>query len=150
MMKIFLTGCLVLTLTAGVAWAQDADYAERKALAEKLNVANPVSRMMENSILRVGAEWGLAEKEKFQREMMATVDVPGLEKVSLEALVDTFTKEELQVMLAYYSAPEAAKIAEKMPVYQGLLQPALSKEIDRALMKLRTGYETQSSPAPEQ
>lgn len=126
----------------------DAGQQERLALAQKINQVNPVSRQIEASLLRVASEWRLSEKEKFQREMMAAMDIKAMEKSSAEALADTFTKEELVVMLDYYSKPEAAKITEKMPIYQGLVQPGISREIDRALMKLRTGYEAQFKNAP--
>lgn len=146
-MRFVLMLCL-LVLIGAPAFAQDTDASERWALAEKVNAANPVTRQMEASVLRIATEWGLAEKEKFRREMMATIDLPAMEKASVQAMADTFTKEELTVMLEYYSRPEAAKIMEKMPVYQGLLQPGIAREIDKALMKLRTGYEAQQRAAP--
>ena len=146
-MRLFLTVCL-LSLLALPAWAQDADRAQRLEMAKKLNMVNPVSRQIESSIKRVGESWGLSEKEKFQREMMAKIDMASVEKVSMEALADTFTVAELQVMIDYYSNPATAKIIEKMPVYQGLVQPGIAREIDRALMALRTGYEAQQKQAP--
>ena len=146
-MRLFLTVCL-LSLLAVPAWAQDADRAQRLDLAKKLNMVNPVSRQIEASIMRVGESWGLSEKQKFQREMMAKIDMATVEKASMEALADTFTAAELQVMVDYYSKPETAKIIEKMPVYQGLVQPGIAHEIDRALMALRTGYEAQPKQAP--
>jgi hypothetical protein len=146
-MRVFLAIC-ILSLIAVPAFAQDATKAERVELAKKLNEVNPVAKQVESSIGRVGASWGLAEKEKFQREMMAKIDIKKVEQVSMDALVDTFTKEELQAMLDYYSKPEAASIMQKMPVYQGLVQPGISREIDKALMVLRTGYESQQKAAP--
>lgn len=148
-MKILLTIC-ILVLTSFAALAQNEGERERLELAAKLNQVNPVSRLIESSILRVGEQWNLSEREKFKREMAAEMDMTNIEKSAVQALADTFTKEELAVMVEYYSKPEAAKIAEKMPIYQRLIQPALTKEIDRALMKLRTGYEAQqkANPAP--
>ncbi len=146
-MRFVLTLCLLILLGTP-AFAQDAGAEERLALAEKISVVNPVSRQIEATLLRVATEWGLSEKEKFRQEMMAAIDLPAMEKSSMQALADTFTKEELQVMLDYYSKPESAKITEKMPVYQGLIQPGISREIDKALMKLRTGYEAQKKTTP--
>ncbi len=146
-MRLFLTVCL-LSLLALPVWAQDADKAQRLEMAKKLSMVNPVSRQIESSIKRVGESWGLSEKEKFQREMMAKIDMASVEKASVEALADTFTAAELQVMIDYYSKPETAQIIEKMPVYQGLVQPGIAREIDRALMALRTGYEAQQKQTP--
>ncbi len=145
----FITMFCLLALMAMPAFAQDTGVNERLALAEKVNAANPVSRQIEAVILRTATEWGLAEKEKFKREMMAAMDVAAIEKASLQAMADTFTKEELEVMVDYYSRPAAVKITEKMPIYQGLIQPGISREIDKALMKLRTGYEAQQKTPPE-
>lgn len=147
-MRFLLTLCLLVFMGAP-AFAQASGDAERLALAEKVNAVNPVTRDLEAVILRIAAEWRLSEKEKFKREMMAAIDVPAMEKSSIQAMAGTFTKEELQVMLEYYSHPETAKIMEKMPVYQGLLQPGITREVDRALMKLRTGYEAQQKKTTE-
>lgn len=146
-MRFVLTLCLLL-LTSAPAFAQDTSASERLALAEKVNAANPVSRQIEATVLRIATEWGLAEKDKFRREMMASIDLPAIEKTSAQSMADTFTKEELQVMLDYYSHPETAKIMEKMPIYQGLMQPGIAREIDKTLMKLRTGYEAQQKTEP--
>ena len=146
-MRSFLLACFLMVIVLP-AYAQDTGKAERLELARKLNEVNPVSRQVETSIGRVGESWGLAEKEKFQREMMAKIDINKVEQISLDALADTFTKEELQAMLDYYSKPEAARITEKMPVYQGLVQPGITREIDKALMALRTGYEAQQGNVP--
>lgn len=146
-MRVFLTICL-LSLVAFPAWAQDAGRAERMELAKKLNEVNPVAEQVKQTIGRVGGNWGLSEKEKFQNEMMGKIDIKKVEQISMDALVDTFTKEELTAMLEYYSKPEAASIMSKMPVYQGLVQPGISREIDKALMALRTGYEAQQKANP--
>ncbi len=147
-MRLFLMACL-LSVMAFPVWAQqDTGQAERMALAKKLNEVNPVSRQIESSITRVAEGWGLSEKEKFKSEMLAKVDMASIEKISVQSLADTFTKEELQVMVNYYSQPETAKIIEKMPIYQGLVQPGITREIDKALMALRTGYEAQQKQAP--
>lgn len=146
---------LLLVFVSSPALAQntgaqaDAAAQERLALAEKINAVNPVVRQIEASLLRVAGEWQLSEKEKFKREMIASMDMQDIEKTAIKSLAETFTKEELVVMLEYYSKPEAAKIAEKMPVYQGLIQPGITREIDRALMKLRTGYEAEFKNAPQ-
>lgn len=147
-MRLFLTFLILVVLNVP-AMAQDAGKQERLDLAVKINEVNPVSRQIEASLLRVATEWNLSEKEKFKREMMAAMDLKVIEKSSAEALADTFTKEELTVMLDYYSKPEAAKITEKMTIYQGLIQPGIGREIDRALMKLRTGYEAEFKKAGE-
>lgn len=130
--------------------AVDAVQTERLELAKKINEVLPPARQIEQSLNQVADQWGLQEKDKFRREMMAEIDVAGIEKKSADTMAELFTKDELELMLAYYSSPLQVKIAEKMPVYQGLIQPFLSKEVDRALMKLRTGYETQFRKEDEQ
>lgn len=121
--------------------AVDAVQAERMELARKINQVLPPARQLEQSLTQIAGQWGLQEKDKFRNEMMAEIDVAGIEKKAVDTMAELFTKDELELMLTYYSSPLQAKIAEKMPIYQGLIQPFISKEMDRALMKLRTGYE---------
>lgn len=125
-----------------------SDREIRKELARKLNEVNPVSLQVKTSVARIARDWGLAEKEKFEKELLAEINLPEIEKKSIESLAEVYTAAELQVMLDYYSKPEAASIAEKMPIYQGLVQPGISRELDRALMKLRTGYESRGTASP--
>lgn len=122
-----------------LAQQEAGDSALRQKLAERMQEIQPVADQV---ALIVG---DLAEREPesarvaFKEKMMAGVDAAALSKAAAAAMAETFTAAELQRMIDYFGSPEAKTIDEKMPVFHGLLQPAVSKAIDRALMAVRTG-----------
>ena len=54
-------------------------------------------------------------------------------------MAETFTASELEKMVEYFGSDEAKSIAQKLPVYQAIVEPEITKMMDAALMKLRTG-----------
>jgi hypothetical protein len=68
-------------------------------------------------------------------------------------MAEVFTTAELKRMIEYFGSDEAKTIAQKMPIYQQLVQPQITKLVDQAMMTVRTGtanpvVET-TAPAPE-
>ncbi len=154
MKKFFLVAVLALLVVPCVsARAQDAvsddgARAQRLELARKLNDVNPVARQIARSVAGVGAQWAVADPKAFEAGMMKEIDMEKIDEAAEQALADVFTAEELNLMIGYYSAPQAERIAEKMSAYQALIQKPVAAEIDRALMTLRTGAKAAgNSPA---
>ena len=49
-------------------------------------------------------------------------------------------------MLGYFSSAEAHSISEKMPLYNGRMQPEIMKMLDVAMMAARTGGQPAKKP----
>jgi hypothetical protein len=149
----------MLCLFAAPAMAQNAapapvqqqaatgDMAQRLELSKKMHAIQPARIQVEKAVALVAQRIPEANRESFKSSMMASIDTAKLEASSINAMAQMFTVRELQHMIAYFQAPEAKTIAEKMPNYYAQLQPEVMKMVDAAMMAARTGA-VAPAPAP--
>ena len=126
-----------------VAAAPEEDLQQRVELATKMHQFRPVRDDIESTLSRVAQNLPQRDRQVFHDRMMAAIDLDKLEKLSIESMAKTFTLDELQGMVDYYSSPRAQSIAAKMPIYQQMVQPEIGRMLDRALMDLRIGTPAQ-------
>lgn len=147
---LLLLMCTILALPAGVMaqeatqktaqqTADNSTYDERLALAREMHDIRPARLQVEQAIENAAAKLPPLDRETFKREMLGGFDFERLEELSIKAMAEVFTVEELSAMVAYYSSPEARAITGKMPIYEEMMQPEIMKMLDKALIKLRTG-----------
>ncbi len=117
----------------------DPTYDERLELAKKMHDLRPVRDQVENAIAQFSQTRPPAERETFKVAMMNVFNVKALEKISIDAYVDTFTVEELRAMVEYYSKPEAASASDKLGNYSAIVYPEIVRMLDKAAMRVRTG-----------
>ena len=128
---------------ASVAAAPEEDLQQRVELATKMHQFRPVRDDIESTLSRVAQNLPQRDRQLFHDRMMAAIDLDKLEKLSIDSMAKTFTLDELQGMVDYYSSPRAQSIAAKMPIYQQMVQPEIGRMLDRALMDLRIGTPAQ-------
>lgn len=134
---------LSLCLLSAPSFAEEApDHQERLELSQKMHEIQPASRQIEVAVNRVALRLPETERAKFKDSIMTAIDTQRLEELSIKTMADIFTKDELDAMVGYFAAPEAASISEKMPLYQDVIQPEITKMLDAAIMKARTGVAT--------
>jgi|GEM_PF-1206822 len=127
--------------------AVSADYEQRLALSRKMHEIRPTSRQIEAAIDLIAEKVPLSDRAKFKARALAAIDQKKLEETSVNAMAEVFTNAELQAMIDYYSKAEARSIAEKMTLYQGMIQPEITKMMDKAMLDLRTGVDPSQTPA---
>lgn len=132
---------------APAAQAATGDAAQRLELSKKMHAIQPARIQVEKAVALVAQRIPEANRESFKSSMMASIDTAKLEQVSINAMAQMFTVPELQHMIAYFQAPEAKSIAEKMPNYYMQLQPEIMKMVDAAMMAARTGAAAPQAPA---
>lgn len=132
--------CFAFVLSPAYAQTDNgADYAERLALAQKMHEIRPAKQQIEDAVTAAANRLPAANRDEFKAQIMKAIDVPMLEKKSIEAMAQTFTVPELKKMVDYFGSPEAQKIAEKLVVYQSIIMPEITAMLDKAIMEARTG-----------
>ncbi len=130
----------VAALPAGAQEAaRSADYQQRLELARKMHEIRPTSLQVQAAVDRAARTVPEAEKSVFKEKVMASIDQKVLEDISVKAMAEVFTVPELQRMIDYFSTPESRAISQKTPLYQGMIQPEITKMLDAALLKMRLG-----------
>lgn len=126
--------CMFIALPA---FAQDDD--KRLELAKKMHELRPTKNQVMQAIEVVSQRVEESKRPAFEGAMMNAMDFKAIEKISIDAMTETFTVPELEAMVEYYSKPEAQSASDKLPDYQRKVGPEIIRMIDKAMMKVKTG-----------
>ena len=133
----------VLAQDEQAATAQDDNFAQRLELAQQMVTIQPAEEQMENAIDSYIRAYLFTQpkdiQDRFREAILSAMKPKALEKISIDAYAEIFTVEELQAMVAYYSSPEAKSAAEKRGQLNARISPEISKQLDAALIRLKTG-----------
>lgn len=119
----------------------DSGFAQRLELAKKMNELNPAAKQIDSAIESVAARVSDVDREAFKSGMRNLLNYRALEQISINAMAETYTLEELKAMVDYYSKPEGKSAAAKVSQYQAKVQPEITRMLDRAIMNMKTGGE---------
>lgn len=124
---------------SGPGAVSDPTWDSRYALAKKMNELNPAADQINAAIEQVSINVPARERPAFTLALRKILDFNALEEESIKAMATVFTENELKAMVEYYSKPEAKSISAKMMDYQKLVAPKITRMLDEAMMKVRTG-----------
>jgi len=127
---------LLLSLTLHLGAAVANEDAARGAALERYLKAVPVSKMMDGTIVDMAAKLPPAERELFVAAMRKAIDGPRVEAITREAMLKTFTTEEMNALADFYTSPAGASSMRKFGAYLGHLMPPLLVEIKRAAQQI--------------
>lgn len=139
-----LAAILLFPLGAGADEGVPAvDRDMRLALAEKMQRLRPARDQVETAIERYVSGLPEPQREEYRTGLKNILNYEALEKVSINAYAETFTVEELQAMVDYYSKPEARSASEKFEDYAAKVYPEIIRMLDRAMIRAKTGANPQ-------
>lgn len=130
-----------LTSQAAETPKNDADLEKRLELSKKLHKVMPVSvrQQIDLAIDDIAKRQPEAQREIFRSNMRNALNYQALEKISIDAMAETYTVEELQAQVDYYSLPQAKSINDKYEQYAQKVFPEITRMLDKAVMTSRTG-----------
>ncbi|MBI1300046.1 MAG: hypothetical protein GC137_00165 [Alphaproteobacteria bacterium] len=119
---------------------EDKDVRQRKiVLASKMHEIRPTREQVDAAVLRAAASLPPARRESFVFAMKSVLNYNAIERISVDAMIETFTLLELESMVEYYSKPEAKSASDKIPAWASVVQPEIINMIDKAMIRVRTG-----------
>jgi hypothetical protein len=118
-----------------------ADLDERIALSKEWHKLMPISvrEQIDAAVDQVAQTQPENEREVFKANMKAVLNYQALEKISIDAMADTYTVAELKAMNEYYAKPEAKSAQPKYNTYANIVFPEITRMLDQAMMRVRTG-----------
>ncbi len=119
-----------------------SDLEERIALAKKMHEINPTRNQVNGAIDDIARSQPASEREAFKTTMRGALNYQAIEKISIDAMAETYTKAELQAMVDYFGKPEAQSAAAKDWIYNKKVYPEVARMLDQSMMRLRTGSTT--------
>ncbi len=117
----------------------DSTLEKRIELAKKMHEINPVRDQVDRALEQVAETRPPSERDEFVKKMVEALNYKAIEKASIDAMVETYTAEELQAMVNYYGSPEGQSIKKKYPDWAAKVMPEITRMLDVTYMRLRTG-----------
>lgn len=109
----------------------------KEAAAQRYLDAMPVSAMVMDTAQKMAATLPKHKRASFVETMTRTVDIRRIEAVTLDAMVRTFTVEELNAFADFYSSPVGKSAMAKFGQYMSLVMPVMQQEIVKAAKAAR-------------
>jgi hypothetical protein len=74
------------------------------------------------------------EKASFWTKMKVAMPADKVNAVSIQAMADTYTEDELKAMLSFYSSPAGQSAEAKRSAYEKRVGPEFTKLLDQAVI----------------
>ena len=127
---------LALATCPFLALAQDG-LAERKAAAERYMAVVPMSRLLDDTATEMAKQLPPDQQSAFMQMMKGAVRADVIERIAVEAMLKTFTAEELNALADFYGSKNGYNAMRKFGRYMALVMPALQQEVQRALRQIQ-------------
>jgi hypothetical protein len=135
-MRFLLLGsALCASIFIPVAVAQDTK-SKKFELAQEYSKLIPFDQEVDETINQISLQVPVAQRTQFRSILQRTIKVERLQTASEMALVDVFTVDELEALVAFNKTAEGKAIMAKMPSYQKRLQPVLESMVRDAAKSL--------------
>jgi len=113
------------------AYAADTEADRRAAATRYLNVV-PMSKLLDDSVSEMAKRLPPEKRAEFVKVMKQSMRADVLERLALEAMVKTFTTEELNALAEFYGSKNGRSAMAKFGVYMAEIMPPLQQELMRA------------------
>ncbi len=110
---------------------------EKLELARDLEKLRPAWEELNAVIRRMSRQFPQNRRFAFIVAMERTIDRDAVEEAAVNAMVETFTEDELRALVEFYSNENIRSGMAKLDTYREKLNPVVSRIVDEALMKLR-------------
>ena len=127
---------LSCSLAAQSAHAQDGPK-EREIAANRYLSVVPMAKLMEDMTAEMANQLPIERRQAFIDQMRGLVRVDALERIARDAMVRTFTVDELNALADFYGSKYGTSAMKKFGAYLQLVMPALVQEMQRAAQQVK-------------
>jgi len=117
----------------------DALLAKKIKLAKEMHKIRPTREQVNSAVRKASMSLSEYEQASFISAMESMLNYNAIERISVDAMVETYSHKELVSMVEYFSKPEAMSASKKILPWARKVQPEIAHMIDRAMMRIRTG-----------
>jgi hypothetical protein len=112
---------------------------KRLRLAERMHEIWSTRERINDALESMAQRYPESERDSFMNAMQLAIDYGKVEEASIDAMVKTYTAQELQSMVDYYGSQAGQSAEAKRSIYRDRIQPVIQKMIDKALMAYKMG-----------
>ncbi len=144
-MKLSVCLCSILCCALLGFAAEDTPEARREAAKVYLKVM-PLDKTLEQVSASVLAQLP-AQARAEAKETLAAINPAPLEAIIMDAMIQTFTLDEINAMRAFYASPEGRSILKKMPQFTNAYMPKMMEEVQRIVLASMAKKQQPAAPA---
>src|SRR5256714_14979102 len=116
----------------------------RRREAERYLQVSPPKALFEDMADKMAANIPPDQREQFKRVMTTQLDIAALTKAMMDAMVKTFTTDELKALADFYGSPVGKSAMQKFGTYMADIMPVLQAEIIKTSGKTKQSLPNQS------
>ena len=113
--------------------------AQKVILAKKMHAIRTTREQVDSAVRGVSMALPAHERKGFIDAMSIMLNYNAIERISIDAMIETYTLKELDSMVEYFNKPEAISASKKTLSWARIVQPEISRMIDKAIMRIKTG-----------
>jgi len=117
----------------------DAILKKKLDLARKMHQIRPTREQVDSAVNMAARSIPENQRFAFVSGMNRILNYNAIERISIDAMVGTYTLVELESMVEYFGRPEARTASRKINNWATQVQPEIIRMIDKAHARLRTG-----------
>ncbi len=117
----------------------EAILKKKLELAKKMHQIRPTRDQVDSAVNLAAQSLQPQQRQPFINGMRSILNYNAIERISIDAMAQTYTLAELEPMVAYFSTPEAVSASKKINNWALQVQPEIARMIDKAMIRLRTG-----------
>src|SRR5688500_3671535 len=127
----------LLSMLVPTALLANDQLAARQAAADRYFSVVPVSRVLEETYAELAKQLPQDQRPRFLAHMRSAVRVDRLERISRDAMVRTFSAEEMNALADFYGSAHGASAMRKFGPYMEKAMPLLKQEVQKAMLELQ-------------
>lgn len=126
---------LIVMIVTFSAYTYAGDDSDKVKAAKRYLAAAPISLMLADAVSKIAVQIPEGNRARFIKLMTEEVDVNKLELLAIDAMVKTFTLEELNAFADFYGSDVGRSATSKFGTYMSIVAPVLQQEMARAIKK---------------
>ncbi|MFC1664247.1 DUF2059 domain-containing protein [Pseudomonadota bacterium] len=137
--KLVLHLGFILTLIGLSACNQSDSPEQRIEAARQYLRVTSVNTIVDGGIAEYAGSLPMDQRASAVEKLRSAIRPDSVEKIAIDALVKTFTTEELNALTEFYGSDVGKRAVNKFGAYSAEVMPNIRKEIQRAAASGRSG-----------
>lgn len=136
----FLLSSVSLVFALSVAGSASAQQptAEATAAADRYLQAVPMKKLMEDTYSEMAKQMPADMGAQFIADMRTIIIVEKLEAIARDAMLKTFTADEMNAMADFFASKNGASAMAKYGAYMAQVMPPVTQEVQRGIQELQS------------
>jgi hypothetical protein len=132
-MKKFILAISIVGCLSSQIFAVEDTPENRAAQADRYLAVAPPKELMDNMVQRVSQNMPESSRGQFVDALTKNLNMEVITKAMKDALIKTFTADELSAFADFYGSPNGKSAMSKLGLYMAAVMPTIQQEVTKAM-----------------